>query len=328
MAVTWLGDPLSISQSEIKTWQDCNRRWYITYYRQLGMPKAIGETGALSLGTNIHAALELLYRKGISPLDTVNKIYLDQIEVVSSDEFAAVDKETVLKNLRSEHDLAKAMIEGYIEWSEQEGIDAEMEFVSAEEEVVVPSGISGVSLRGKLDQRWIRKVDGARLFRDWKTAQELTSPAKFLPMDTQFLTYALLEHLKALGEETPDSPRPRTDGGLYTMLRKVKRTASAKPPFYGQIEVRFNKNSLRSHWFHVHKVLEDIVQAHQALDAGSDHHSVAPPRPSKDCTWKCEFFAICSMFDDGSHVEGLLDEYYTHIDPYDRYERDESKGEM
>jgi len=327
MTVQWLGDPLSISQSELKTWQDCNRRWYIAYYRQLGMPKVLGETGALSLGTNIHYALELLYRNGVDPLETINKIYLDQIDYISSDEVAVIDKESLLKKLRSEQDLAKAMIEGYLVWVQEEGIDADMEFISAEEVIEVPSGIEGVKLRGKLDQRWRRLSDGAIIFRDWKTAQELTSPVKFLPMDTQMLTYALLEHLKALAEETAENPRPRTDGGLYSMLRKVKRTASAKPPFYGEIEVRFNKTSLKHHWIHVHKVLQDIVQAHQALDNGGDHHWVAPPRPSKDCTWKCEFFAICPMFDDGSNVEGLLTEYYVPIDPYERYERDEIKGE-
>lgn len=323
----WLGNPLTVSQSEFRTFQDCPRRWYITYYRELGLPKEIGKTGARELGTNIHLALERLYRHGVSPLETINTIYLDQISVVSADDFAAVDKDTMLKELRDEHELAKLMVEGYLEWAEQEGIDAGMEFISAEEDIQVPSGIPGVLLRGKLDQRWRRKIDGAIVFRDWKTAQELTTPARYLPMDPQFLTYALLEHLKALIEETPDNPRPRTGGGLYTMLRKVKRTARAKPPFFGQIEVRFNKASLQSHWTHVHKVLEDIVRARQALDSGSDHHWVTPPRPSKDCTWKCDFFAICPMFDDGSNIDGLLREYYVHVDPYERYERDEAKGE-
>lgn len=328
MTTVWLGTPLSISNSEIQTFKDCRRKWYISYYRQLGLPKEIG-TGPLPLGTNIHLALERLYLNGEHPIETINDIYKDQLDTVKSDDFSVVDKDGLIKSLRAEHDLAKAMIEGYLEWTEEEGIDTGMKFISAEEIVEVASGIQGVNLRGKLDQRWEREVDGARLFRDWKSAQELTTPLKTLPNDPQMLTYALLEHLKALSEETPENPRPRTDGGLYTMLRKVKRTARAKPPFFAQIEIRFNRTSLRNHWIHVHKVLEEIVTARQALDDRSDHHWVTPPRPNRDCSWKCEHFTICPMFDDGSNVEGLMSEYYIHVDPYERYESAEiQKGEM
>ena len=327
MTAVWLGAPLSISNSEIQVWKDCRRKWYIDYYRQLGLPREIG-AGPLALGTNIHLALELLYRKQIDPLATINEVYTDQLATVKKDDFAAVDKDSLIKALRSEHDLAKAMIEGYLEWTAEEGIDDGLEFVSAEEVVEVDSAISGVRLRGKLDQRWIRKIDGARMFRDWKSAIELTTPIKMLPLDQQMRMYGLLEHLKALSDEKDGTPRPRTDGGMYTMLRKVKRTARAKPPFFAQVEIQFNKETLRTHWTHVHKVLEEIVQARQALDAKSDHHWVTPPRPSRDCHWKCDHFSICPMFDNGENVEGLMKEYYTPIDPYDRYEKEELKGEI
>ena len=109
------------------------------------------------------------------------------------------------------------------------------------------------------------------------------------------------------------------------MLRKVKRTAAAKPPFYKQIEVHHNLEELRSIWYRVIRVIEEIVTTRQELDAGGDHRYVVPPRPSKDCTWKCPFFAVCPLFDDGSNVEGMLDEYYTHLDPHERYNAEVKK---
>src|SRR5690606_38485102 len=119
--------------------------------------------------------------------------------------------------------------------------------------------------------------------------------------------------------ETGGEPQWRTDGALYTMLRKVKRTAAAKPPFYDQIEVQHNLQTIRTMWTRVAKVVEEIYDARVALDAGSDHQYIAYPRPSRDCTWKCDFFPVCSMFDDGSDVEGVIEQYYEHVDPPQRY---------
>lgn len=329
MAVEWLGDPLMISNSEIQTWKMCRRKWYVQYYRELGPPKTAGETGALPLGAKIHTALEGLYSDGQDPIEIINDIYLSEIKSFEADPKG--QHAEVLKSLRSEHELAKAMLEGYIEWVQDEGIDAGLKPISSEEVIISKSGINGVLLRGRLDARFEREVDGARVFRDYKTVQEMTTPVKMLQLDEQFRMYSLLEYLKALEEKPDEVDIPiRTDGGLYTMLRKVKRTASARPPFYGQVEVRFNKAVLKNMWIRVHKVIEEIVQARQALDAGSDHNYVCPPTPSRYCTWGCPHYAICPMMDDGSNYEGLMAEYYVHVDPNERYQEEEqiAKGSM
>ena len=82
---------------------------------------------------------------------------------------------------------------------------------------------------------------------------------------------------------------------------------------------------IESTWIRVHKWLMDIVEARAALDAGNDHRFVVPPRVVHDCSWKCEFQAVCPLFDDGSNAEGLLLERYEHKDPNERYLRDQQK---
>ena len=47
-------------------------------------------------------------------------------------------------------------------------------------------------------------------------------------------------------EATKADEEHRTEGGIFTMLKKVKRTAASKPPYYKQIEVRHNVFALRS----------------------------------------------------------------------------------
>ena len=67
----------------------------------------------------------------------------------------------------------------------------------------------------------------------------------------------------------------------------------------------------------------EIVDARNKLDSGANHHEVVYPRPSRDCSWKCDFFAICKMFDDGSNIDGLIREYYEEADPDERYGNDD-----
>lgn len=321
MTAEWLGEPLLVSNSEIQTWKDCRRRWWLTYYRELGIKRSEDKpVGARQLGTRIHIALCELYENGRNPLDVINEVYAEDEKLFA--EFP--DKIT---DMRKEQDLAKAMLEGYIEWVAEEAADEGIELVAAETVIEVPSGVKGVVLRGKLDQRVVRKVDGARLFLDHKTVGDLTTPVRLLPLDEQMKFYHLLEKLDSM-YKTGGDPQWRTDGGLYNMLRKVKRTATAKPPFYGRAEVHHNEATLRNTWIRVHKILEELVVTRQALDNGADHQYMCPPRPSKDCTWKCDFFAVCPMFDDGSNIDGLLTEYYAHIDPHERYNAQDEGREV
>lgn len=319
----WLGPTIKVSNSEIQTFKQCKRKWWLVYYRELGIKRKNDEfTGARSLGTRVHLALEALYVRDENPLETLKEIYLYDADKMREYERPQQDIDALWK----EYDLANAMVSGFIEWVQENAIDEGMELVAAEDVVEVESHIKNVILRAKMDQRWYRKSDGARLFRDFKTVGNLTEPMKILPMDEQMKFYHLLEYLQALGV-TGEEPQWRTDGALYTMLRKVKRTATAKPPFYGQLEVHHNITEIRNMWIRVSGVLDDLIDLREALDGGADHNYVAYPTPSRDCTWKCDFFAVCHMFDDGSDVEGILEEYYEHRDPHERYNTEEVKGD-
>jgi hypothetical protein len=137
-------------------------------------------------------------------------------------------------------------------------------------------------------------------------------------MNEQNMTYILLEMLKD-GEEN------RSEGGLFTLFKKVKRTAAAKPPFYDQIEVRQNIFTMRSFWDRIHGTIADMMRVRKALDDGENHASVAYPTPTRDCKWKCQFVSICTMFDDGSSAEQALAEMFEEADPYEYYGPD-TKG--
>lgn len=301
---------LFISNSQIQEFKDCERRWYIKYYRELA-PRRSALWGPLALGTKIHKVLEIIYSDlDNDPMDLINQMYDEDFEKLQEMEFP----EDAKKELTKEKALAVAMIRGFLDWREEEGLDAGYEVLSNEEVLIYElPDLPGVSLRGKLDQRVKRLSDGAILFNDWKTTKSFTDRL-LLVLNEQMKFYHLLEYLI--------KPDEYTDGARYTMLRKVGRTAAAKPPFYKREEVRHNKAEIQNFYLATMKLVERIVQARKDLDEGQPMQYVVPPRPSRDCSWKCPFTSICPLFDDGSNVELAMQEHLVHVDPDARYQEE------
>jgi CRISPR/Cas system-associated exonuclease Cas4 (RecB family) len=306
--------PYTLSNSEIQVFKDCRRKWWLNYYRRL-QPRQKDFTGALALGSRIHEALDQYYSSDgeIGLLDAHAALVKKDMELL-----VAEYRDT--SDLESEAELGRIMLEGYLQWMDEEGIDSNLEKISNEEIIQMPLFDGEVVLQGKLDMRVRRKSDGVRMFRDFKTVGGSFSDfASQAQMNEQILTYMLLESAQNT------EPGERSEGGLFTMLKKVKRTAAAKPPFYEQIEVRHNVFTMRSFWQRIHGTISDLMNVKKSLDAGADPNFVAYPSPNKDCKWKCQFYTICPLIDDGSAAEAAISEMYVVSDPYGYYGKDEEK---
>lgn len=304
-----IGEPYKVSNSEIQTFKDCRRRWYLNYYRRL-VPKTVRAEGPLVLGTRVHNALEAFYN-GNDLIDSY-MMFLEEDKILALTE--GLDVEKVL----SEGEMGRIMLEGYIKWIEEEGIDAQYEIISNEETLAMPMLEGRVELRGKIDMRLRRKSDGTRLIRDFKTVgQTFNQYASTLHLNEQALTYMTLDAYHNTEED-------RADGAMFTLFKKNKQTTRAKGPFYAEEEVLHNIFTLRSFWIRLNAELSDMMAVKDALDNGANHQGVAYPRPSNDCTWKCPFFSICGMMDDGSAVEDAISDLYNVGNPDERY--DDKKG--
>jgi RecB family exonuclease len=297
-----------ISNSEVQTFKECRRKWWLSYYRGL-RPKDQQYTGALALGTRIHKCLEEFYKNGVDPVQTNQEL----IEATAL-QMAAEGQDT--EELMKEAELGRIMMEGYLEWLEETAADADIEVTGSEEKVTLPIMDGRVELRGKMDLRIRRKTDGANLFLDFKTLANYDTYLKIADMAEQLKFYLILEH--GVKEER------RVGGAKYRLLKKVKRTAKAKPPFYKDVDIRHNKHTLESFWYNLHGVVQNMLDLRQQLDNGADHRQAAYPTPTNDCTWKCPFYTACPMFDDGSAVEDYLADNYVTDDPYARYEEEEA----
>jgi hypothetical protein len=304
---------LHLSNSEMSTWRRCRRKWWFGTYRELGPRAELVAGTASKLGVLVHDALSGYYADHLDPVTHVRDW----------------ERATLLRHpeedteIRKQADLSAIMLEGYLEWLEETGADAELTVLGTEMAVEVVL-IPGVTLLSKLDAPVERESDGAKLDLEHKTVSTMTPPAQ-LKLDTQLLTEHLARFLHTREQgATDEEAYAACHGVLYNMLRKVKRTPSASPPFYGRETVPHNIHELRAHWRHVAAIAREIQQARERLDAGESHHSVAPPNPTRDCHWDCEFFKVCVMADDGSHLEGALEAIYVRRDPLERYADAES----
>lgn len=305
------------SNSEFQTFKDCKRKWWLGWYRVL-RPRRPTQVSAASLGTMVHQALAPLYvPEGEEPRDPrevleelIREAKAAVIEAHADDPQSA---DGVLHELDSQHEYVRAMIEGYVDWLAETGADSDYEVIGSEMAVqheVTP----GRSLVARLDTRVRRISDGIRLFIDHKTCQSFDDLQRTLKQTEQMPLYLILERA-TVAAETGE----RVDGALFNGLRKVKRTKTAKPPFYDRFDKTYNAHELESAWIKIQGTMRDIDLTTQRLESGEDHRFAVPPHPTRDCHWKCEFYAVCPMFDDGSRAEDMIETIYEVGDPMSRY---------
>ena len=82
--------------------------------------------GPLAIGGRVHKALEHYYKKADDPLIT-HALLLDQARIDLEEDGFSLDK------LDSEGELGRIMLEGYLDWVADEGLDADISILGVEE---------------------------------------------------------------------------------------------------------------------------------------------------------------------------------------------------
>jgi hypothetical protein len=318
-------DARLFSNSEGQTFKRCRRKWYLAWYLGLRF-KRERPTGPRAVGDRVHRALALWYVADpagrIDPRQALEQlIESDRQQIVEAWKGDEGLPGTLLA-MKKDDDLERAMLEGYVQWLEETGADSGLVVLESESyqdtEIPLLAGRGGVPVYiiAKLDARVRRISDSVLLFIDHKTVGGFAQKTLTLSMDEQMLWYDIIERLNGvpLGE--------RTDGALFNMLRRVKRTASAKPPFYQRLEVRHNRFEIESFYERLWGLIQEVLRAERRLDAGESHRVVTYPTPTPDCSWDCDFFLLCPRLDDGSRTRDMIDRHYVRGDPLSYYARD------
>lgn len=302
-----------VSNSEVQTFKRCRRKWWLAWHRGLVL-KTESPVGVRQIGNRVHRALRYHYVPG-GPTQPEAMLAALEREILL-DRSALPDNtlDDVRMKFEKEADLERVILEGYLEWLQTTGADSELEVIAPEtylEAHLFDYGPTSVAIIGKLDVRVRRILDGSHMFIDHKVVGEFTTPARLLPMDEQMKHYHLLEKKNADGQQTA--------GAIYNMLRRVKRTGRATPPFYQRIDVFHNQHELLDYERRLSGVITQMLELEEDLNSGNDPAIVAYPSPRRECSYDCPFFAVCPMFDDGSRAEAMLSSLYERRDPLEYY---------
>jgi hypothetical protein len=310
------------SFSSLGQFHQCRRRWWLGDYRKL---RRIDEppTGALPFGSRVHNALEA-YGDGTveDPAVAWKQLMAHEFAVDEANggwHTAELDKESK---------LGYRMLEGYLEWLEETGEDAYWEVTGVETKlshhltitVDTPDGDQElvVLVRGKLDRRRRRKSDDAVYVDDYKTMGNFGEPAMLsLEMSPQPRLYRMLELQQAPEDQ-------RTAGVSFTLLRKVLRTPTAKPPFYKRVTIEINDDEQEAYNVRLQGAVTDLARAKFALDSGADPRRAAYFTPGWHCA-TCPFKLPCQLMQHTpAGAEDMLADLYTEGDPWARYMADQA----
>lgn len=311
-------EKVMVSNSEIQQFKQCRRRWMLKYYLALA-DKNEKLTGPLPLGTRVHNALEQMHLTGVDPVDEYNRLF--NVDAVKFAEVTDPGDEDTIKKFNDEGELGRLMIEGYQEWLDEENPD--FQFVDLEPEVQIEydlkdvEGLERYSLIGKIDLKARDSISGHTVILDHKTsaASNFKDYELLGHLSEQLKTYILIEN------RSNPNPEKRIRAGVYDVLKKVKRSARAKPPFFYRTEISFNKKTIDSHEKQVLATLRDIDYTRRELDKGTDHRDVAYSTMKMDWTSSVDpkFTELCVMMDDGSYAEDFAQDFFYQRDPYQRY---------
>ena len=325
-----------ISNSELQAWKRCRRKWWLAYHRKM-TSKLSDLAGLLASGSRVHEVMACWYQPD-RPYDLdLMQILEDAIardrKLMLTEMLRVNADELIVQSRTAEFDKAvayeRAMIEGYTQWIAETGVDAEFIVIGSEVPLVAPltrimthGDIIDVSMIGILDVRVERTLDGAYAFIDHKSVASLTQPLPMLRQNEQMLHYILLELMhKAQLLSGTQQQLSIVSGAYYNMLKRVKRTGTAKPPFFDRVFISHSPAEIESYRTHLIGATTDILRTDRALAHGADPQEYAYPSIRNECTWDCEFFSLCHLFDDGSHAEAMLEARYMEHDPLDRYRK-------
>ena len=328
---TWLS--VDVSNSEFKSWRHCRRQWWLSWLRCLRWRTPQFTTPG-AIGTRIHDVLAAYYtperHDDVDVCAYQAQLLADtRAQIMSLESTQPTEYVTsLLEDFDRSANIERIMLEGYLQWLEETGADADYEVISVETPIRQRIDIievntypnSGTPRATALAVNAVGILDACLrdirfdscLFLDHKTVADFGRLLNTVSLDTQILHYMLLEHsIKDL--------RRYTGGALLNMLRKVKRTARAKPPYYERALVHHNDIEVNSYRSQLLAGARNMVDAQLLLESGVNHHEVVYPSPCADCSWSCEFFTVCQMFNDSSAAEDMLRTHYMIWDPTERY---------
>lgn len=297
-------DLYRFSHTEISTFKECRRKWWLQYYLKLRR-KSTPVSRARDTGVLVHGALEIFYKAGGQKNEEAAEMMYGFLAAARDEDMLKVSEDQ-RKDIVDIHRTSEILARGYVNWLEETGADLPYDFDSSEREMVVPGPVEGTEMLGIIDLGGTHKLSNNLFVMDTKVVASIDDTLKILHMNEQAPTYAMLA---LMTDEDPD----RGFRVVWNMIKRNKQTARSKPPFYQRYELAINADQLRQYYLQLQGQMEEILRLEDRLNAGESHIRVAFPTPTKDCTWKCPYFALCGQMNDVTHndINWTINQYFT-----------------
>lgn len=259
----------------------------------------------LSVGIGIHAGIEPYYRGGgKADMEAAVRTWAEErwAEFVQ----AGLQEDNVTRMAFStDVDLVLAVVLGYPDWIESEGLDDGYETVSVEDKWYVEMPGAGCQMPVKLDLLQRHTSSGRLRIVDLKSRATFTSDISPYYISEQNANYQLA--VLARYEERPMEM-------AYRELRKIIPSNRSKPPYYREILVPLLQEELVYRAEEYARVAADRFDPERLIYAN----------PSGCCaTWKGGDFRVpCRLVHQGHTPEEAIELSggYSRTDPYARYE--------
>ena len=291
-----------MSSSEEMSFKTCRLAHHFQY--DLGWQRKVTNQ-KLSTGSWVHHCLEAVYTGGDweEALTEYEAIRWDELVTgYGSDLMVPAEERLLYVNAKG---LVATMVEGYIEWAAEEGLDDGYEVVEVERKHYIDVGAATV-LPMKFDLLLRHTKTGRYLLVDFKTRASFSKDA-FTPyqLAEQTLNYAM--GVLAVYGEVPSVQ--------YRELRKIKPSGKSKPPYFRSINLEVSKAEVVARVEEYKKIAADRMDDDRAIYSN----------PSACCgSWKNDWQGPCLLVHQGYTPEEALNmsDKYAPRDAYERYKDD------
>jgi hypothetical protein len=272
--------PVDTSSSELKTWDQCGAAWFLKYVL---MQRSKSTKSPMIIGGIVHDILAEYYEPTTEEDDRDLPLLVDILRDVYKERLTIDLKDSNLKVWKTVY----TMIAGY--WNRWGGRDWTMLDTEVNFKVGIFLGDHLVGfVHGRLDGSVILK-DAKIWIVDHKTSKQFKT-AHF-PVDPQIDLYSLAGS-KLFGASF---------GGI--IINYIRSKKSHRSPNFQRIPIVRSSKEL---------ALIEYNTALKLVDMGSVSPSQIYFAPSRDCSWKCAYFAFCQGLRAGTNPEVLLSRLYEH----------------
>lgn len=295
----------SFSHSEMSTFKECRRKWYLNYYLKLRRRRE-SLSKPRDTGILVHAALHNFYVSGGLNGPGAEDLMRQYLVNARDADMLKVQTEDERKIITDVHETADILCRGYVEWLHETGADLDYKFDQTERELRAPGPVVGTEIMGIIDLGGTDVRSGDLMVMDTKVTNSFDTMLKTLHLMEQGPMYAVLAKIL--------DPNPqRGFRVVWNMIKRNKQTKAAKPPFFQRYELAINADQLRQFYVQLQGQIEEILRLEQRLNDGESHIQVAYPTPTTDCSWKCPYFQVCGAMNDltRNDVNFLISAYYS-----------------